>query len=82
VPSVAELAARIKALNSAHTIEAAPERMAKRHASAEEPVTARIYRALAVPPTLAEIEAQGGEAWQQKVADAAINGANQGAGRQ
>jgi len=38
------LAEQIKALKSAHTIEATPERSAKRRTSAEEPVTARIRR--------------------------------------
>jgi hypothetical protein len=44
VPTVSELAKRIKALKAAHTIEAAPERSAVRQVSAEEPVTARIRR--------------------------------------
>ena len=43
-PSVSELAARIKALKAAHNIEAAPERVRQKQASAEEPVTARIRR--------------------------------------
>jgi hypothetical protein len=42
-PTVAELAERIKQLRAANTIEAAPQRTAKRQA-AEEPVTARIRR--------------------------------------
>jgi N12 class adenine-specific DNA methylase/SAM-dependent methyltransferase len=79
VPGVA---AQIKALKSAHTIEAAPERGGKRHASAEEPVTTRIYRALAVPPTLAEVEAESSAAWQQRVASAGVGSPNQAAGRQ
>ncbi len=43
-PTIAALAERIKALRAAHTIEATPPRTAKRQASAEEPVTARILR--------------------------------------
>jgi len=43
-PTSAELADRIKALKSAHTIDAAPERTATRRLDAEEPVTARIRR--------------------------------------
>jgi hypothetical protein len=42
--TVAELAAKIKALRAAHTVTAAPERTAQRQVSAEEPVTARIRR--------------------------------------
>jgi hypothetical protein len=43
-PTVAELAERIKALRAGNTVEAAPERGAKRQLSAETPVTARILR--------------------------------------
>ncbi len=43
-PTVAELAERIKHLRAVNTIEAAPQRTAKRQVSAEEPVTARIRR--------------------------------------
>jgi hypothetical protein len=43
-PSVSELAAQIKALKAANTIEATPARAHKRHIAAEEPVTARIRR--------------------------------------
>jgi len=43
-PTVAELAEQIKALKSAHTVEATPERVTKRRSTAEEPVTARIRR--------------------------------------
>jgi hypothetical protein len=43
-PSVSELAERIKALQAAHKVEAAPERTGKRRTDAEEPVTARIRR--------------------------------------
>src|SRR5262249_13061971 len=39
-----ELAARIKSLKAAHTIEATPRRAGQRTSSAEEPVTARIRR--------------------------------------
>jgi len=43
-PSVPELAHRIKALKSAHNIEATPQRIRQKQSSAEEPVTARIRR--------------------------------------
>jgi hypothetical protein len=43
-PTVSELADKIKALKAAHNIEAAPQRARQKHASAEEPVTARIRR--------------------------------------
>jgi hypothetical protein len=42
--SVSELASRIKALKAANTIEATPERVQRKHAAAEEPITARIRR--------------------------------------
>jgi N12 class adenine-specific DNA methylase len=41
---VSEIAERIKALKAAHTIDATPERTARRRLAAEEPVTARIRR--------------------------------------
>ena len=59
LPTVAELAERIKALKAAHTIEATPQRTGTRHASAEEPVTARIRRR--------EQEAEG--EWQLRVSE-------------
>ena len=43
-PSVTELAEKIKALKAGNTVEAAPQRTAKRQVSAEEPVTTRIRR--------------------------------------
>ena len=43
-PSVAELAAQIKALKAAQAIEVVPERTGQRRLSAAEPVTARIRR--------------------------------------
>ena len=43
-PSAAELAGQIKALRAANTIEAAPERTAKRKVTGEIPVTARILQ--------------------------------------
>jgi hypothetical protein len=49
-PSVSETAEQIKALKAANTIEAAPERVGKRHSSGEEPVTARIRRQTGVRP--------------------------------
>lgn len=43
-PSVSELAARIKTLKAANTIEATPQRVQRKQAAAEEPITARIRR--------------------------------------
>jgi hypothetical protein len=43
-PTDSELADRIKALKGANTIEGAPHRVQRQHASAEEPITARIRR--------------------------------------
>jgi ribonuclease HI len=43
-PDTAELAARIKALKAANTIEAAPQRVQRKQAAAEEPITTRIRR--------------------------------------
>jgi hypothetical protein len=43
-PKVSELAERIKAMKAANTIEVAPQRVHHKHASAEEPITARIRR--------------------------------------
>jgi flagellar biosynthesis GTPase FlhF len=43
-PSVSELASRIKALKAANTIEATPQRVQRKQAAAEEPITARIRR--------------------------------------
>lgn len=43
-PSASDLADKIKALKSANTIEATPQRARQKHSSAEEPVTARIRR--------------------------------------
>ena len=42
--AVSELAEQIKALKAANSIEATPQRARQKHASAEEPVTARIRR--------------------------------------
>ncbi len=42
--TVSELAARIKALKAANTIDATPQRAQRKQAAAEEPVTARIRR--------------------------------------
>jgi N12 class adenine-specific DNA methylase/predicted RNA methylase len=61
-PPVAELAERIKALRSAHTIDAAPERTAPRRIAAEEPVTARIRRLPARSQGFAPAEAGRTEA--------------------
>jgi hypothetical protein len=58
LPPAAELADRIKALKSAHTIEPAPQRQQPRSSStAEEPVTARIRRRID-PPAAAEPPAE------------------------
>jgi len=43
-PSAFGLADKIKALKSANTIEATPQRVRQKHSTAEEPVTARIRR--------------------------------------
>ncbi len=43
-PTASQLAERIKALKSAHTIEATPQRERQKHDSAEEPIAARIRR--------------------------------------
>src|SRR5262249_35122300 len=43
-PSASDLADRIKMLKAANTIEAAPQRVERKQAAAEEPVTARIRR--------------------------------------
>lgn len=43
-PTASELADRINALKSANTIEATPQRVQRKQAAAEEPITARIRR--------------------------------------
>ena len=43
-PTATELADRIKALKGANTIDAAPQRVQRKHVSAEEPIAARIRR--------------------------------------
>ena len=43
-PTVSELADRVKALKVANTIEATPQRVQSKQASAEEPITARIRK--------------------------------------
>lgn len=50
-PTVSELADRVKAIKAANTIEAAPQRVQRKHASAEEPITARIRRRQEATPT-------------------------------
>jgi hypothetical protein len=52
---VPELAERIKALTSAHHLDAAPERTARRCLGAEEPVTARIRRQGHAMPAQTEV---------------------------
>ena len=43
-PSTSDLAAKIKALKAAHTVEATPQRSRQKDSASEEPVTARIRR--------------------------------------
>jgi hypothetical protein len=43
-PTVSELADRVKALKAANTIETTPQRVQRKQAAAEEPITARIRR--------------------------------------
>jgi hypothetical protein len=43
-PTVSELAERVKALKAANTIETTPQRVQRKQAAAEEPITARIRR--------------------------------------
>jgi hypothetical protein len=43
-PKASELADRIKALKATNTIDAAPQRVQRKQAAAEEPITARIRR--------------------------------------
>ena len=43
-PKVSELAEKIKALKTANSIEATPQRARQKHSSGEEPITARIRR--------------------------------------
>jgi hypothetical protein len=50
-PSVSELANRIKGLKAANTIEATPQRVQRKQAVAEEPITARIRRRQEHPAT-------------------------------
>jgi N12 class adenine-specific DNA methylase len=69
-PNVSELAERIKSLRSAHTIEAAPERPARRRAEAEEPVTARIRKRVAAETNgQAALPEPVEGAWQRKLAE-------------
>jgi hypothetical protein len=56
-PKVSELADRIKALRAENTIEAAPQRVQRKQAAAEEPITSRIRRRR-------EANTQAGEAIQ------------------
>src|SRR5262249_33099429 len=44
LPTVSELAEKIRALKAAHTIEAMPDRVGRTSSSTEEPVTAHIRR--------------------------------------
>jgi len=49
--TVSDLAGQIKALKGANTIDATPQRVQRKHASAEEPITARIRRRHKAMPT-------------------------------
>ena len=49
-PSVLELADRIKALKAGNTIDTTPQRPRQNHATAEEPITARIRRRTEASP--------------------------------
>ena len=52
VPTISDLAEKIKALKAAHNVEATPQRARQKHSTAEEPVTARRrMRAGANPPS-------------------------------
>ncbi len=55
-PSVFELADRIKTLKAANTIEATPQRIRQKQATAEEPVTARIRRRSETRATEPEVD--------------------------
>jgi hypothetical protein len=66
-PTVSELAGRIKTLKSTNTIDATPQRMQRKHATAEEPVTARIRRRQEAMPT-ADESAQHDEAQAEAAA--------------
>jgi len=50
-PSVSELAGKIKAIKSAQSIEATPQRARQKHSTAEEPITTRIRRRQETMPT-------------------------------
>jgi N12 class adenine-specific DNA methylase len=58
-PSVSELAEQIQALKATNNVEAMPQRVRQKNASAEEPITARIRRRnetmLATDPALATV---------------------------
>src|SRR5262249_29899570 len=43
-PTVSELAEKVKALKAANTIETTPQRVQRKQAAAEEPITARIRK--------------------------------------
>jgi hypothetical protein len=49
IPNASEIAARIKSLRAANTIEGTPERTQRQRIVAEEPVTAKILRRTEVP---------------------------------
>lgn len=49
-PGVSELAAKIKTLKAAHSIDATPQRARQKHSTAEVPITARIRRRTEMRP--------------------------------
>jgi hypothetical protein len=72
-PDTADLAARIKAIKAANTIEAAPQRVQRKQAAAEEPVTIRIRKrqpatASADGPGIQDTEAIKPLSFQERIA--------------
>jgi hypothetical protein len=59
-PSTSELAEKIKALKSANSVEATPQRVRQKHTAAEEPITARIRRRQGAGYFAQEIDAGDG----------------------
>lgn len=53
-PTVSELADQIKALKGANSIDVTPQRVQRKHISAEEPITARIRRRQEAMPAMSE----------------------------
>ena|SRR5487761_1275642 len=50
-PTASELAGKIKTLKGANTMDATPQRVQRKHSTAEEPITARIRRRQEAMPT-------------------------------